>query len=541
MKKPSSQSSRRLALAAAPIRAPRPPYVSTPRPLPAAAYGRAVSNLTVDGLAGAIANAEFGYTYDLFAIYRDILQDAHIQSEFAKRMLAVLGDPLNIAPQDKTNADDVRAAEACRQMVLDCENWMDGCSHLFRSVLWPVSLVEKIYKASPPGSPIPYYTLRRLEPVADEVLYLKPKTPAEVSALPGSDPESPPFEPHISLHGVDAMGNVNRTVKTPLDPMRHMVHRGHLLSLPDNWGGPMRSILPWWLLATMDRDWWARYLELYGTPFIVAKADSQSISDLQTAFSMASRLHNLVVDHQTEVDLKEASTNSTGTSYQEFLAVCHREQSKLILGQTLSAEAQSTGLQSSVGNLHGEVRQDVRMFDSLRLAATIERQLFAPFLAINNLKGQPPKITWGRISSAELSAQMAVFAQLRAAGMEPEDDAFPIISDLLGYGVRRASLAPVGVAGPFGLSAQPQAPLWLFKAYSRTDHPAESVVTKYMDELAAAYKGNLAPIRQLILGSKSALDLRQKLASHYSDWKPSRVDDVLEEAMQLAAASVREA
>ena len=55
-----------------------------------------------------------------------------------------------------------------------------------------------------------------------------------------------------------------------------------LTSVPDNWGGPMRSIIFWWLLGHMGRDWWARYLDKYGSPFVVGKYD-QGMSGTDTS------------------------------------------------------------------------------------------------------------------------------------------------------------------------------------------------------------------------------------------------------------------
>ncbi len=47
-------------------------------------------------------------------------------------------------------------------------------------------------------------------------------------------------------------------------------------------------------------------------------------------------------------------------------------------------------------------------------------------------------------------------------------------------------------------------------------------------QLAAAYKGSMAPFRQIVLDSKSREECLMKLARAYSDWKPERLMAELE-------------
>jgi len=129
----------------------------------------------------------------------------------------------------------------------------------------------------------------------------------------------------------------------------------------------MRSIVFWWLLSVMDRDWWARALERFGSPFIVARydqADDKTRSKLEIALSMATRLFGVVVSKETEIELKEAASSQSGDAFDKFHTVCQREKSKHILGQTLSSEAQGTGLGSGVAKGQSDVRNDIRQFDA---------------------------------------------------------------------------------------------------------------------------------------------------------------------------------
>src|SRR6185436_13306943 len=98
-------------------------------------------------IQGALSTAEWGDTYLLFALYRDmILNSSHIQTEFGKRTAVVVGQPESIQPCDKSNADDIAAAQAIEDMIANCDNWNEGMNFLMGGHLWPVAVTEKIFE-----------------------------------------------------------------------------------------------------------------------------------------------------------------------------------------------------------------------------------------------------------------------------------------------------------------------------------------------------------------------------------------------------------
>ena len=73
-----------------------------------------VRYLSADRLAGIIEQAQNGDTRELFALYRDVItNDNQVRSEFFKRKIAVLGDPVSVVPFRKGDAADVAAGELC--------------------------------------------------------------------------------------------------------------------------------------------------------------------------------------------------------------------------------------------------------------------------------------------------------------------------------------------------------------------------------------------------------------------------------------------
>ena len=482
--------------------------------------------ISADRVHSIIQSAKGGDPRDLFALYRDIIiSDNHLQTELNKRKLAVLGDTLTVAPRDKKNPDDVAAAGIIDDMIKDLSavdpqdvsscSWIRACSHLLDSTMWPVSVVEKVFKPSmKPGLQfelaelvaVPYTLLTYIANSEDMAGALKIRETTEIGYPTGT------------THDVD--------------PAKYIIHRGHLLTTHDIWGGPMRSILFWWLLGTMTREWWGRYLERYGSGFLVGhypKGDDQSRRVLERAFSYAVKIGGLVVTKDTEVEVMQAASAQSAEGYEKFIRLCNEEKSKLVIGQVLSAEARSTGLGSGLAKQHGKVRDDYKEFDARVLAETLVNQLVTQFLKINNLPGRV-KLLWGSVGTDEKAALGDFLLSLKQAGLEPADDAIEGLSEEAGFALRRA-------ASP---SALPGGSMALHALAARGDLPADLVdlvAANGSAKLARTFRGSLAPVRRMILLSASPQDLERKLREFYADWDPEKVADVVDEALIAFAAN----
>jgi phage gp29-like protein len=481
------------------------------------------SSLDVDELHAIIRAAENGDPRRLFALYRDvIMSDSHIQTEFAKRKIAVLGDPLSVQPFDKNNPDDVIAYNAIRLMLDNIDNKTSVLGAMMDGMLYPLSILEKVF--TPSSLPGLRYELRDLVQVPYELLdYSQGKL-----QICDADPVT---------------GSRLATMAVP-DANRYMIHRGHLLSFPDNWGGPLRSLLFWWLFTAMDRDWWVRFLERFGAPFLKGKYDQNDDASrviLERAFSNAARMFGVVVSKETEVELVQAMASDGSTAYEKFFNTCQLEKSKLILGQTLSATAQPTGMNSGVSSGQEAVRGDFKQFDGMVLAETFRTQLFRQFLAINGLRGRAPRVTWGGESARESEATGKMLASIATAGLRVTDASLPVISERLGIEVERAP-APAS-ALPFAADVVPMAAPVRYRVSAQrrraeqVDAANNDIASGGAATLALAFRGSLAPVRRLILESTGPADLEQRIRTFYADWSPERVAPLIEEALTAYAAN----
>ena len=517
----------------------------------------------------AIRQAENGDPTSLFRFYRDtLLGDDHIAGEFDKRKLAVLGQPFSILPEDKNNLEDIKAAAACLRAIADCENWNDGIKSWLNSSLWPVSMVESLYRPADPrpvtlpdgkGSVVLQFTFKRMEPV-NPMLFcyrhayfiggvgLGTATPIQQVQLGDINPNNPynidleSFEPFLRLWPIDDSGRIiyDAARASVLDPLRHIVHRGHLLTdQRDNWGGPFRSLIPWWLLRILGRDWFASFMEKYGAPFPVGKTnveDEQAVALLQSAFSMAVKIGGLVIDQNDYVELKESAVQGGADGHRNFHEVCNAALSRRIIGQDLSASAKGTGLGSGVANLQANVREDIRVFDQQQLAVTLKRQLFANFLKFNGLPGQI-QCVWGGLSDDDAKTFATLLKTLSDSGWEPTDEAVPTLQERFGIPVqRKASPVAMNPGGNF----DPNSPTPYSAGVTilaRAQHPADVIAQKKAAALSVAFKGRYSFIRQIILSASSAAEAQEQIAKRLPELPPGAVADIVEEGMQLAAAA----
>ncbi len=381
--------------------------------------------LDVDRVVSIIRLSEQGNSSQFWQLCRDVvLQDAHIQATLFQRKNAVLGDEIMVTPWDKKNKADVEAADAAELMLRHTPSLFSSNSHLMDAVLFPLSIVEKVFAPADPNVP----ELGRRFVISDLV-------PVPYRLI-GWDQDGAP----IVLDRENVSGFIQAP---PLDPARYVLHRGHTLTSPDRFGGPMRSIFFLWLLSASATTWWARFLSRYGSPFMVGKTDSADDKDrrvLEAAISFATQLGGLVLSGDSSIEIKEAAKDS-GDGFEKFKSHCRREISRLILGQTLSSETSATGLGSGTADLQGDVRDDIRKFDARCLGETIRHQIVAQWLILNGYSGRPPLISFSGDTTDEVKRFSELLSLLPAAGLELTDDGVQMAGERLGLPVQRKTSA----------------------------------------------------------------------------------------------------
>lgn len=409
------------------------------------------NTLDVNRIQSALRSAERGDTWLYFTIVRDMIAGyAHLQAEWAKRKMVIVGQPYSLIPYDKDDKDDIVAAGVIKEMIDNCRNWRDGCLHLLDATLMPASAAEKIYEpiGSTDRAKFKFPVRMKLKEIApiDYILlcfkipYLAYTPMANNNPATVFDPDA--WESWLRFYKTMPGGSIDFStsdVYSP-DPEIHIVHRGNILcpSIPPNFGGQIRAILFWWLLATQDRDWWAMMMQKYGSPFILGKADAQqadTVAFLQQAFSLATQIGGLVIDKKADAELIQANSTDGSNSHKVFNDYCNCEVSKIVVGQVLSSTPKNTGLGSGMAAQAESVREDIKLADQTNFSDTLRKQLFEQYLRINGYSGRAPNIFWGGVKPSDAMAITKATAQLYQGAIRPTKDALTFLGEKLGYPV----------------------------------------------------------------------------------------------------------
>jgi len=473
--------------------------------------------LTVDRVLGVMRSAEAGECMELFSIYRDILLGhAHTQTVYNQRKLAALTKVLTIVGSDESNPVDVAAAEACRALTRS-PGWLSvAMNHLLNGHLYPLAVLEQVYGVNNTGR----WPGVRFMPVA--------WVPVPYHLLDWTDGR---------LQIWDADPKQGFRLGTRCEPAfpQYVVHRGHLLTnLPDNWGGPLRAALFWYLFAVMDRDWWVRFLDRFGAPFIVGRYDPSNDADrtlLARAFAAATRLFGLVVSRETEIEVHSVSSNSHGEAFEAMQVFANGELSKLILGQTMTTTAAAGGIGGTQANVQESVRGDIEAWDITALAETVNTQIIEPFLRFNGIAGSA-ELKIATSTGSELESQAKFLSAAASIGLEPTDAGVDYLSKSSGIPLQRTSRAALALSA----FAAPMARILAARGQP-TDEQLDSIAAMAAGGLAEAFRGRYAPVRRLLETARNVHELEQGLSAFSADLAPGTAARLCEEALIAYAAN----
>lgn len=169
----------------------------------------------------------------------------------------------------------------------------------------------------------------------------------------------------------------------------------------------------------------AEFLEIYGLPLRLGKYQTGASEDEKTTLLRAvmSIGHDAagIIPEGMSVEFQEAA-KGTETPFEAMIAWCERTQSKLILGGTLTSQADGKSSTNALGNVHNEVRHDLVVSDAIQLAGTFTRDLLYPLLALNkggvSDRRRLPKFQFVFDDTEDLKTLADALPQLVGVGMQ---------------------------------------------------------------------------------------------------------------------------
>lgn len=132
----------------------------------------------------------------------------------------------------------------------------------------------------------------------------------------------------------------------------------------------------------------AEFLEVYGLPIRIGKypanADEKAKRDLlRTVLSLGHHAAGIIPDTM-QLELAKVMGSGNADSFMAMINWCEASHSKAILGGTLTSSTAANG-NRSLGDVHNEVRLDIRDDDAKQLDQTLSGYLVYPMAMLNGL------------------------------------------------------------------------------------------------------------------------------------------------------------
>lgn len=318
-----------------------------------------LNGLTPARLLAALQDADNGNLIAQHRIFADMEErDAHLAAEMAKRKLALLGVDWRIAPPRNASAAEKAHAEWLDDVLRDAVDpvedlilaLMDAVGHGFAAVEYEWRNEGGEYLPSFNPRPQEWFQLstnRRAIHVRD--------ASADGEALA-------PFGWCFHTHGKAKTGYMGRL--------------------------GLYRVLAWpFIYKAYAIGDFAEYLETFGLPIITGKyftgASDEEKASLLRAVTALGHDARAIMPADMALEIAAVSTGASRSAHLDMVDWAERALSKGILGQTMSADAQASGIGSGNAQLHGEVRQDILVADAREIAGTLTRDLLYPLIALN--------------------------------------------------------------------------------------------------------------------------------------------------------------
>jgi phage gp29-like protein len=349
--------------------------------------------LTPAKLSRILIDAERGDLVAQCELFEDIEEkDGHVFSEMAKRKRALLGVDWRITPPPNPTAEEEKLTDQVRELF----NELTDIDDLI------LDMADAIGKG---------YSCNEIEWGHEENVWL----PRQLHHRPAS---------WFTVDEEDRNRLMLRTQGGTPVPLRNFGWISHVHKSKSGYiaRGGLGRVLAWpFLFKNYSVRDLAEFLEIYGLPLRLGKYPSGA-SDLDKATLLRAVVgigHNAagIIPEGMEIDFKEAAKGASGP-FEFMVSWCEKTQSKAILGGTLTSQADGKSSTNALGNVHNEVRVDLRNSDLKQVAATLTRDLIFPMVAVNG----------GGIRSLRRSPRFVFDTQ------EPEDlalysDALPKLAD----------------------------------------------------------------------------------------------------------------
>lgn len=150
--------------------------------------------------------------------------------------------------------------------------------------------------------------------------------------------------------------------------------------------GLVRSLVWPFIYKNYSARDFAEFLEIYGLPLRLGKYPEGATQNEKNTLLRAvmSIGHNAggIIPRGMDIEFEKAAEGDS-TAFMTMIEWAEKSMSKSILGGTLTSQADGASSTNALGNVHNEVRSEIRNADLKRLQATLTRDLVYPLYALN--------------------------------------------------------------------------------------------------------------------------------------------------------------
>lgn len=352
--------------------------------------------LTPAKLARILEAAELGDPIAQCDLFLDMEEkDAHIYAEMSKRKRALLTVDWDIVPPrnaDKAEEDD---AAYVKELVLDIDNLEDMLLNMLDAIGHGFACEEIEWR-------------RAGREWLPKCIEHRPQSWFQVNQ--GNWDE-------LRLRDHSAEGEA-------LEPFGWLVHVHRAKSGYVTRSG-LHRVLAWpYLFKNYSVRDLAEFLEIYGLPLRLGKypagADDKEKATLLSAVVGIGHDAAGIIPESMSIEFKEAAKGEDDP-FQTMIAWCEASQSKAILGGTLTSQTSSSGGGAyALGQVHNEVRHDLKVSDALQLSGTLTKQLVYPCLVLNKGMRDPrraPRFRFDVRETEDFKTLADALPKLAQAGM----------------------------------------------------------------------------------------------------------------------------
>lgn len=362
--------------------------------------GHPARGLTPSKLTAILLAAEQGDVVAQYELFEDMEErDGHILSEMSKRRRAVSGLAWDVVPPADPTPAEKAAAATIRAILADIDDIEGALFDTTDAIGKGFACLEYEGWQRIDGTWMPRAIVHR--PQSWFRLYRG-------------------FKQELRLRDYSAEG-------APLQPFGWLTHTHKARSGYLERANLFRALVWPYLFKNYSVGDLAEVLEICGIPLRIGRypsgAGEKDKSTLLRALVQIGHNAAGIIPDGMEIDLHDVANADSSAAFQLMMDWCERTESKVILGATLTSQADRGSNTNALGNVHNEVRKELRDSDATQIASSWSRDLVYPIAVLNGLATDYRRCPRFKLDIAEvkdLAAYAAALPGLVRAGMEIE-------------------------------------------------------------------------------------------------------------------------